>query len=181
MIDRVGGKATRLAGTPGGPGALGIFQLPGDKATEADLDVLKQLPGVFDLALEGPAFGDATAPKILEFAKLATLRLKGKSFGDATIQAILPHPMVRILILDDVAIGTAGFAALGTSATMEFLDLQNMTISPEHFTGLKELRGFREIRFRNCQFDEAELKKLQEMLPECDVVDESAKDKAATQ
>jgi hypothetical protein len=179
MIDRVGGKATRLAGTPGGPGALGIFEIPGDKATEADLEILKQLPGVFDLTLSGPAFGDSTAPHILQFTKLATVRLRGKTFTDKILQDLLPHPAIRILILDDTAIGADGFAALGKSQSIEYLDVIHMTLPPEAFGGLKELRGFRDIRFRDCQMDEADVKKLQELLPECDIVVESTSDQGA--
>lgn len=179
MIERVGGKATRLAGTPGGPGALGIFEMPGDKATEADLEVLKQLPGVFDLTLSGPAFGDATAPQILQFTKLATVRLKGKTFTDKILQDLLPHPAIRIIVLDDTAIGAEGFATLGKSQTVEYLDVIHMALTPEVLTGMKELRGLRDIRIRDCQVDDAEVKKLQELLPECDIVVETTSDAGA--
>jgi hypothetical protein len=180
MVDRVGGVATRLAGNPGGPGPLGIFQLPGDNATEADLEVLKQLPSVVDLALAGPAFGDATAPHILQLPKLATIRLRGRTFTDQIMEALLPHPCLRILILEDVAIGAKGFAALGKSRTIEYLDVVHVALSPEAFVGLRELRGFREIKFRDCQLDEADVAKLRELLPECDVLVETADDKGAS-
>jgi hypothetical protein len=141
----------------------------GTTATPADLDVLKRLGSLYELTLEGPTVGDATAPVLVECKKLATLHVRGKNFTDQTLQALATHPALRILVLDDVVIGKEGLASFANSDVLMYVDLVNMTITPEILEGLRQLRKIREIRFQNSPVSAPDLDQLRELLPDCDV------------
>lgn len=170
MIQRVGGRIERIAGSPAGPGPYGLVTMPGDGATMEDLAVLTQLDTLYTLTLPGPAFGDTSVGTLLQMPKLSSIHLVGPTFTDSALLTLAPHPVLRVLILEELALGKDGLAALAASDSLQFVDLVRIEITPEILDGLSHLRRVGEIRFVECEVSDEDLARLGEALPDCSLI-----------
>jgi len=166
-----------VPGTSAGPGPAGI-EVPLTEWTEyaappignAGLERLKGLTNLRSLALTSSQVTGAGLVHLQDLASLQMLQLNGPQVTDVGLIPLARLTNLTFLDLNNTQITDDGLAHLKTLTNLRDLSLNGTQVTDPGLLHLKGLTSLRRLELQNTQVTPAGVRKLQQALPNCEIL-----------
>lgn len=149
---------------------LEALHLPSTQIDDAGLLSLGELPGLLWLDLSHNRVTDVGAAHLRQFPACEWINLAGTQITDAGAIHLGRLENLEIAQLSRTGIGDAGLTSLGRLSRLQHLDLEGTPLTDAATIPLAAIKSLRHLNVRGTRITGAGVARLQELLPECDIV-----------
>jgi hypothetical protein len=163
IVDEPSGKRHNVRSIDEAPAKfrISLLTLPGLKdgpaVTDADLEVLKEIPAIERLTLQGPAASGAGYKLLADLPSLSAIIFDGFIGGDAAIQAAARNNHLIGISAKNMPISEAAMAAIGGNTSVPNVSLDKITdgLTPSGVAHLARMKKLAALYLNDCPISDA--------------------------